>query len=64
MLIKSLIAMIIVGNLIYAYQCIFQTQKYIEEILINNRCVEEARLWDPGLRLLFLSPAMLTNTTQ
>ena len=36
----------------------------IEEILINNRCVEEARLWDLGLRLLFLSPAMLTNTTQ
>ena len=36
----------------------------IEEILINNRYVEEARLWDPGLRLLFLSPAMLTNTTQ
>ena len=31
MLIDSLIVLIIVGNLIYAYQCIFQTQKYIEK---------------------------------
>ena len=31
MLIKSLIAMIIVGNLIYAYQCIVQTREYIEK---------------------------------
>ena len=31
MLSYSLIAMIIVGNLIYAYQCIFQTRKYIEK---------------------------------
>ena len=27
----SLILMIIFGNLIYAYQCIFQTRKYIEK---------------------------------
>ena len=27
----SLIALIIFGNLIYAYQCIFQTRKYIEK---------------------------------
>ena len=31
MLSYSLIAMIIVGNSIYAYQCIFQTRKYIEK---------------------------------
>ena len=31
MLSNSLIALIIVGNLIYAYQCIFQTRKYIEK---------------------------------
>ena len=31
MLIFSLIALIIFGNLIYAYQCIFQTRKYIEK---------------------------------
>ena len=31
MLSYSLIALIIFGNLIYAYQCIFQTRKYIEK---------------------------------
>ena len=31
MLIFVLIAIIIFGNLIYAYQCIFQTRKYIEK---------------------------------
>ena len=31
MLIFTLIALIILGNLIYAYQCIFQTRKYIEK---------------------------------
>ena len=31
MLTVSLIALIIFGNLIYAYQCIFQTRKYIEK---------------------------------
>ena len=31
MLSYSLIALIILGNLIYAYQCIFQTRKYIEK---------------------------------
>ena len=31
MLIDFLILMIIVGNVIYAYQCIFQTRKYIEK---------------------------------
>ena len=31
MLIDSLIVLIIFGNLIYAYQCIFQTRKYIEK---------------------------------
>ena len=31
MLIFTLIAFIIFGNLIYAYQCIFQTRKYIEK---------------------------------
>ena len=31
MLINLLITMIIFGNLIYAYQCIFQTRKYIEK---------------------------------
>ena len=31
MLIVSLIALIIVGNSIYAYQCIFQTRKYIDK---------------------------------
>ena len=31
MLIHSLIVLIIIGNLIYAYQCIFQTRKYIEK---------------------------------
>ena len=31
MLIFILIALIIFGNLIYAYQCIFQTRKYIEK---------------------------------
>ena len=30
-LIYSLIVLIIVGNLIYAYQCIFQTRKCIEK---------------------------------
>ena len=31
MLIFVLISLIIFGNLIYAYQCIFQTRKYIEK---------------------------------
>ena len=31
MLIFALIVLIIFGNLIYAYQCIFQTRKYIEK---------------------------------
>ena len=31
MLISSLILLIVVGNLIYADQCIFQTRKYIEK---------------------------------
>ena len=31
MLIFVLITLIIFGNLIYAYQCIFQTRKYIEK---------------------------------
>ena len=31
MLLDSLIVMIIVGNVIYAYQCIFQTREYIEK---------------------------------
>ena len=31
MLIPSLILLIVIGNLIYAYQCIFQTKKYIEK---------------------------------
>ena len=31
MLIYSLIALIVVGNLIYAYQCLFQTGKYIDK---------------------------------
>ncbi len=31
MLIFSLILLIAIGNLIYAYQCIFQTRKYIEK---------------------------------
>ena len=31
MLIFSLIVIIILGNLVYAYQCIFQTRKYIEK---------------------------------
>jgi hypothetical protein len=31
MLIFSLILLIVIGNLIYAYQCIFQTKKYIEK---------------------------------
>ena len=31
MLIPSLILLIVIGNLIYAYQCIFQTRKYIEK---------------------------------
>ena len=31
MLIFVLIALIIFGNLIYAYQCIFQTRKHIEK---------------------------------
>lgn len=31
MLIFSLILLIVIGNLIYAYQCIFQTRKYIEK---------------------------------
>jgi len=31
MLIFSLILLIVFGNLIYAYQCIFQTRKYIEK---------------------------------
>ena len=31
MLISSLILLIVIGNLIYAYQCIFQTRKYIEK---------------------------------
>ena len=31
MLIFSLIVLIVLGNLIYAYQCIFQTRKYIEK---------------------------------
>ena len=31
MLIYSLILLIVVGNLIYASQCIFQTRKYIEK---------------------------------
>ena len=31
MLSYSIIALIIFGNLIYAYQCIFQTRKYIEK---------------------------------
>ncbi len=31
MLSYSLIALIILGNMIYAYQCIFQTRKYIEK---------------------------------
>ena len=31
MLIPSLILLIVIGNLIYAYQCIFQTRRYIEK---------------------------------
>ena len=31
MLISSLILLILIGNLTYAYQCIFQTRKYIEK---------------------------------
>ena len=31
MLLNSLIVLIIVGNVIYAYQCIFQTREYIEK---------------------------------
>ena len=31
MIIFSLIILIIFGNLVYAYQCIFQTRKYIEK---------------------------------
>ena len=31
MLISTLILLIVIGNLIYAYQCIFQTRKYIEK---------------------------------
>ena len=31
MLVVSLILLIVIGNLIYAYQCIFQTRKYIEK---------------------------------
>ena len=31
MLLFSLILLIVIGNLIYAYQCIFQTRKYIEK---------------------------------
>ena len=31
MLTSSLILLIVIGNLIYAYQCIFQTRKYIEK---------------------------------
>ena len=31
MFIFSLILLIVIGNLIYAYQCIFQTRKYIEK---------------------------------
>ena len=31
MLISLLILLIVIGNLIYAYQCIFQTRKYIEK---------------------------------
>ncbi len=31
MLLDSLIVLIIVGNVIYAYQCIFQTREYIEK---------------------------------
>ena len=31
MLIDSLIVLIMFGNLIYAYRCIFQTRKYIEK---------------------------------
>ena len=31
MLIPSLILLIVIGNLIYAYQCIFQKRKYIEK---------------------------------
>ncbi len=31
MIIFSLIVLIIIGNMVYAYQCIFQTRKYIEK---------------------------------
>ena len=31
MLISILMLLIVIGNLIYAYQCIFQTRKYIEK---------------------------------
>ena len=31
MIIESLIVLIMFGNLVYAYQCIFQTGKYIEK---------------------------------
>ena len=31
MLVHSLIVLIIAGNVIYAYQCIFQTRRYIEK---------------------------------
>ena len=31
MLINSLIVLIVVGNLIYAFQCLLQTRKYIEK---------------------------------
>ena len=44
MLIESLIVLIIFGNLIYAYQCIFQTRKYIEKYGVGEGSAIMTRL--------------------
>ena len=44
MLLFSLILLIVIGNLIYAYQCIFQTRKYIEKYGFGNGSAIMTRL--------------------
>ena len=44
MLIPSLILLIVIGNLIYAYQCIFQTRKYIEKYGVGDGSAIMTRL--------------------
>ena len=44
MLLDSLIVLIIVGNVIYAYQCIFQTREYIEKYGFGEGSAIKTRL--------------------